>query len=143
MVQFFSRVAHEIHTYSMVSWDGTPYHIPLFPIPCHLMPYNWNDRGIPHSRASHTIIAKLSLGVWGSFLQNIRIISAGVSIGALGSILCGHVLQAFAGILSYKWRLYSELHPLKISSIGLYPRVCCGYSTTSYLKLYILPWPFN
>ena len=69
--------------------------------------------------------------------------SAGVSIGALGSILCGHVLQAFAGILSYKWRLYSELHPLKISSIGLYPRVCCGYSTTSYLKLYILPWPFN
>ena len=47
----------------------TPYHIPLFPIPCHPIPYHWNDRGIPHSRASHTIIPKLSLGVWGPFYK--------------------------------------------------------------------------
>ena len=28
----------------------TPYHILLFPIQCHLIPYHWNDRGIPQSR---------------------------------------------------------------------------------------------
>ena len=28
----------------------TPYHILVFPIPCHLIPYHWNHRGIPHSK---------------------------------------------------------------------------------------------
>ena len=30
----------------------TSYHIHLFPIPCHLIPYHWNDRGIPHSSST-------------------------------------------------------------------------------------------
>jgi hypothetical protein len=52
----------------------------------------------------------------------LKTISAGCNTGPLGSIFCGQVLQIFAFILSYKWRLYSECDQLKISSNGLYPR---------------------
>jgi hypothetical protein len=50
-----------------------------------------------------------------------EIISAGCNTGPLGTIFCGQVLQVFADILSYKWGLDGKLHPVKNSSIGLYP----------------------
>ena len=58
--------------------------------------------------------------VSGVLLRKYEIISAGCNTGPLGSIFCGQFLQIFTDILSYKWRLYGELYPLKISSIGLY-----------------------
>ena len=66
----------------------------------------------------HTI----PLGVSGVLLPNIESISTGCNTCLLGFIFCGQVLQIFAVILSYKPRLQGECDPLKISSIGLYPR---------------------
>jgi hypothetical protein len=58
----------------------------------------------------------------GSSLKHIKNTSTACNTGPLGSIFGGQVLKLFAGVLHYKWRVYGELHPLKFSSIGLYPR---------------------
>ena len=117
-----------------------PYHIPLIPIPCHLIPYHVT---LYHTISPHTIPCHLIPSfqschrVSGVLLRNMKNISAGCNTGPLGTIFCGEVLQVFADILSYKWRLDSKLHALKISSIGVLPCI------TSHLMLYILPRPFN
>ena len=108
---FYGILGWKPHTISF----SFQYHVTSY------IPYHWNHRGIPHSKASHTIIPKLSLGVWGLFFCKYEIISAGCNTGPLDSIFCGQDLEDLPDILSYNWRLYNESHPLKISSIGLYP----------------------
>jgi hypothetical protein len=118
------------HTNSIIPWNGNhiPFHlipshtIPFHLIPYHLIPYHIIPLIPYHTISYHTIIPNLSQGVWGLFSQNLKIISAGCNTGLLGSIFCGQVLQIFAVISSYEWRLYGECDPFKISSIGLYPR---------------------
>jgi len=73
------------HSHTM-SYHTIPFHvIPYHTIPYHVIPYH-------HS--------KPVTGCLGSFLQNMKIISAGCNTGSLGSIFCGQVLQIFTVILS-------------------------------------------
>ena len=93
-------------------WNHIPFHImPYHTIPFHLIPY--------HVIPSHH--PKPVTGCLGPFLQYMKLISAGCNTGPLGSIFCGQVLQIFAVISSYKYKLYDECDPLKIRSIGFYP----------------------
>jgi hypothetical protein len=111
-------------TYHTISYHTIPSHL----IPYHMIPYH-STHTIPY-HSTHTIPYHVIpyhhsnpvTGCLGSFSQNLKIISAGGNTGPLGSIFCGQVLQIFAVISSYKWRLCGECDPLKISSIGLYPR---------------------
>jgi hypothetical protein len=103
-------------TYHSISYHS----IPSLAIPYHIIPYH-STHTIPY----HVIPYHHSnpvTGCLGSFSQNLKIISAGCNSGPLGSIFYGQVLQIFAVISCYKWRLYGECDPLKISSIGPYPR---------------------
>jgi hypothetical protein len=94
------------HTIPLIPYHTIPYHS-THTIPYHVIPYH-------HSNPV--------TGCLGSFSQNLKIISAGCNTGPLGSIFCGQVLQIFAVISSYKWRLYSECDALKITIIpGFWP----------------------
>src|SRR6201996_1642760 len=87
------------------SYHSMSYHT----IPCHTIPY--------HTIPFHTIIpyhtipsyhtipyhhSKPVTGCLGSFLQNMKIISAGCNTGPLGSIFCGLVLLISSDIVSSK-----------------------------------------
>ena len=93
-------------TYHSISYHTKPYHSisyhtiqiqsnPIHTIPCHTIPYH----DIPYHHS------KPVTGCLGSFLQNMKIISAGCNTGPLGSIFCGLVLHISSDILSYKWGL--------------------------------------
>ena len=94
-----SEVVNELHTNTTVPWNVKPIPYPthtktmLHTIPYHTIPY--------HTIWPHTIPS----GVSGVLLPNMKSISTGCNTCLLGFIFCGQVLQIFAVILSYKWRL--------------------------------------
>ena len=100
-----------------------PYHIPLIPTSYHSMsPYTIPFHLIPYHVTSYHH-SKADTGCLGPFPKYENYFCR-LQYWSIGHHLCEQVLQVFADILSYKWRLDSKVHPLKISSIGLYPMFC-------------------
>ena len=138
---------YDLHTIPSYHGMGVTYHSTSYhTIPFHHIPYHPTSYHtiLPHTIPYHLIPyhhSKPVTGWLGSFLQNMKLFSAGCNTGPLGSIFCGQVLQMSTIILSYNWRLYDECDPFKISLIELYPRFWLFTLEIIHhkpLKLYIL-----
>ena len=108
--QFHDTMGWKSYTISL----SFQYHVTSYHTIGMIEAFHFQSKPYHHSKAV--------TGCLGSFVQNMKSISAGCNPGPLGSIFCGHTLQIFTDIWSYKWRLYCELDPWKISSIELDPR---------------------
>ena len=87
----------------------------------HTIPHSYQYHITYHTIPYHLTSYPTIRSVWGPFTKYEKYFYR-LQYLSLGFIFCGQVLQIFAVILSYKWRLLGEHDPLKISSIGLYPR---------------------
>ena len=121
----------------------TPYHIPLFPIPCHFIPYHWNGGGIPipeqailSFQSCHWVSGVLFTR-YENYFCRLQYLSIGLHLLWTGSSdFCCHFKLQVEAILQL-WSFENWLNWALSQVLAIY--TVDNQSITSHLKLYILP----